>query len=129
MWPNKFKHTRFKERGRDYDGVDCYGVVYLIYRDLLGIALPSFADQYRSTEDAEDIAALIAGERQRWVEVDQPQEFDLVLIRLKGMEMHVGVYHRDGWFVHCLTGAMVATERITSPVWRHRITGYFRYVG
>lgn len=34
------RRAPYKPHGRDYDGLDCYGFVYLYYRDVLGVRLP-----------------------------------------------------------------------------------------
>lgn len=117
----------FREKGRGYDGCDCWGIPYLIYRDVLGIELPLYTDGYHNTRDREDIHRLMRHEKAFWQPVIRPQPFDILHIRIGGDEMHCGVYIGNSHFIHCLDGVGACIERVTSPTWRQRIVGYYRY--
>jgi len=116
----------YSEGGRDYDGVDCWGLVYLYYRDQLGIELPrldggydvkdlpmlaDFLDESKSTVNAEPI--------------DEPRDGDLVVMKFRGHPIHVGVY-LDGSVLHVLRGIDSVMEPVASPRIRGRIEGYYR---
>lgn len=124
---NKYISIPFKEKGRDFDGVDCYGLNYLIYKIEIGLLIPSYSDDYQSTEDAEELCTLINKEKIKWTEVSTPLIFDSILIRMKGQPMHCGVYIGDGLFIHCLKGSGVTIEKIDSITWKNRILGFYRY--
>lgn len=62
--------------GRSRDGIDCYGLVHLVYRDLYGIELPEYAaatggrDVYDlGAAELDELMALWMGEQSRWIEV------------------------------------------------------------
>ena len=40
MWANKYVGLPWAWKGRTSEGVDCYGLLRLVYRDERGIALP-----------------------------------------------------------------------------------------
>jgi cell wall-associated NlpC family hydrolase len=50
-------------------GVDCYGLLRLVFRELRGIELPSLVERYQTAADAAAIAALIDGELDPWDEI------------------------------------------------------------
>jgi cell wall-associated NlpC family hydrolase len=117
----------FKEKGRDYNGVDCWGIAYLIYRDILGIELPTYTEQYRNTMDRKEIANLWGTtDYEGWEKVNIPEPYDLVQIRMLGVPMHVGIYIGNNKFLHCLENIGTTIGRINSSEWRDRIVGYYR---
>lgn len=126
---NLDRYTRipFKEKGRDYSGCDCWGIPYLIYRDLLHIELPLYVDSYQNTADVREISRLMDKERVTWVQVDKPEPYDIVNIRLRNRPLHCGVCIGEGRFIHCLDGTNTTVERLDALAWRHRIVGYYRY--
>jgi len=122
----------FKDFGRDHNGVDCWGLLRLIYKEQLGIELPSYVSEYNSTEDAQQLGSLILCHLpEQWREVPLGQEVpgDGVLLRLQGMPMHVGVVVRPGWMIHVHKGIDTCLERYDQAKWRLRITGIYRHEG
>ena len=126
-WAGRYIDLPYADKGRTVDGLDCWGLARLIYRDQLGIELPSYLEGYTSAEEAAEVAALIEENKPLWHEVARPQPFDLVALRLKGHPMHCGVCVGQGRFIHVMLGTNVTVERLDSPLWAKRITGYFRH--
>lgn len=123
----KYTTIPYKDHGREFDGVDCWGLVYLIYLHELGISLPTYSEQYESVAEAKRIGTLVAKERLNWPKTDVPEKFDVIIIRMKGFPMHCGVYIGEGKFMHCLKGVNVSVEKIESASWKSRIEGFYRY--
>jgi len=131
MWWNEYIGLKFKEKGRDANGVDCWGLVCLIYKEKLGISLPDYTDYYTSTNDKKKLTELMKTEREeepRWVEQKTPQEFDVLLLKMDGMPFHVGIYTHDGQFIHCEKGADTNHAKMKSFRWRNSVAGVFRWV-
>ena len=122
----KYAHVPFEPKGRTTGGWDCWGLVYCLYRDH-GVTLPLYCEQYANTEDAKELGRLIGQEKAKWLEVKQPQPWDVVVTRLKGEPMHCGLYIGNGKMLHCMSGVGTTVERLDSITWRHRIVGYYRY--
>lgn len=123
----RFVGIPFRDKGRDYSGCDCWGIPYLVYRDVLGIELPLYTHGYHNTRDREEIHRLMRHEKTLWQPVDRQEPYDIVHIRIGNNAMHCGVYIGNGMFIHCLEGVGACIERITSSAWRHRIVGFYRY--
>ena len=78
-----------------------------------GIPYPLHA---RNPQDATD-----------WVRGEHPQPRDVVVVRITGRPGHVGVCVGGGRFLHVEEGETSCIERLSSPVWRSRIEGFYRY--
>ena len=67
----------FKCGGRDQNGLDCWGLVVLLYRELRGIELPACTG-YESIDDWRTIRTLIDTACANWTVVETPTMFDVV---------------------------------------------------
>jgi len=125
----KASGVRYKAFGRDYDGWDCWGVVYCAYRDVLGIALPAYDRDYSSPGEWAEVEALIAHGRDgcSWRAVDSPEAMDVVLLNVGGVTCHIGLVIGGGFMLHCLEKLTTVAERLNSARWASRIAGFYRY--
>ena len=107
----------YQNLGRSFSGVDCFGLVYIVYNEL-GITLPDFTelqypqDWYKNSENY--ILDNIWGD---WVEVNPPyQIFDALLFYNSSRRVvvnHIGVYINDDKFLHIMEGATSQISRLT----------------
>jgi cell wall-associated NlpC family hydrolase len=120
----------FKDKGRDYSAVDCYGLCWLAYRDIFGITLPTYVDEYTDAGESRDsrleLSELIAMKKRKWQEIKDYRPMDVPLFTLGGMPIHVGLMidHRN--FLHCEKKIGTVIERIDSAAWNKRLSGVFR---
>ena len=63
---NSYVGLPWREHGRDRDGVDCWGVLRLIYLERLGIELPSYHSQYSTRADAVEVSRLLSAGVASW---------------------------------------------------------------
>jgi hypothetical protein len=119
----------YQDRGRSLVGLDCYGLVRLVYRELRGIDLPSHVERYTTTADQAAIAGLIAGELDPWDEIAAGSEitFDAVLLRDGRFISHVGVVVTPGLMLHVAQGETSRIERYGSGALKHRVVGFYRF--
>lgn len=120
---------RFLDGGRDRSGVDCWGLVRLVYQEQLGIQLPDF--DIRS-HDSQAIAQQASQEIPRWSKLDQPEPGAVVAIRLDqarhpGIVTHVGLCVDGGYFLHALERTGAVLTRVSHPYWRGLIEGFYRW--
>lgn len=136
-WARPYIGIDFAERGRNRrDGVDCWGLVRLVYAERLGITLSSHHDGYAGVgvDDRESIRSLFVQELARpgvWQRImaDEIRPYDLALFRL-GREMgHVGVVCSSTRMLHALEGIQSCHEEFSGPMWNPRLVGFRRYVG
>ncbi len=127
MWYNKYVGIDYKDNGRDIDGIDCWGLVRLIYKNEYNITVPSFDNQYQGASDRESTSELVAITKENWIAKSTPEEGDVVLFRILGTESHVGVCISKDKFIHAKEGHASVIEDLTSAKWQNRIVGYFKY--
>jgi sulfur carrier protein ThiS len=126
MWSNKYIGIPYQEKGRDENGIDCWGLVRLIYKQEYDIDLPSFVNDY-AENDTLRIQDLIAQYKEGWAQLEQPEEGCVVLFRILGTESHIGVAISATHFVHARENYSSAVESFDSTSWKNRIIGYFKY--
>jgi hypothetical protein len=97
-------------------GLDCSGLVHLVYRDALGLILPRRSEEMSRAAGSIDTAELQPG--------------DLVFFNtLRRAFSHVGIYIGDGQFIHAPSaGGAVRVERIDQSYWARRFDGARRVV-
>lgn len=122
----KYIGLKYKEKGRDFSGVDCYGLVRLIYKNEYKIDLPSFTEEY-TQDNTLRIQELIAQYKEGWESVDDPVEGSIVLFRVLGTESHVGVVINSTQFIHVRENQDSVIESLDSAYWKKRKVGYFKY--
>lgn len=116
-------------RGRDRAGVDCWGLCALVYREQLGIELPSFSDDYQNDADSAVLAELIEGHKTPWIDVAHGQEHagDTCLMSMAGAPRHVGVVVGGGRVLHIERGAGSIIERYDTSRLKRRVVGFYRH--
>lgn len=80
------KHT---PNGRKYPYLDCWGLVVDVYREMLGITLNEYTDLSQ-----QDMSKALMYERQagRFIEVDEPRDYDVIAFFIGGRLFHVGIW-------------------------------------
>lgn len=127
MWSNKYIGIPFKDGGRDSNGLDCWGLVRLIYKDEYNISLPSFNTHYSTVDDTERLEELISQYKEGWIEANSPDEGCVVLFKTMGSITHVGVLINKNQFLHINEGTNVTIESLDSTRWNKRVIGYYKY--
>lgn len=94
-WSAPFVGIPVVDKGRSEAGVDCWGLVHLVYTRHLGIAdFPSYADRYVSDVERAEIASIIAGEAElpTWSRMsDGTQPFDILFFRRGLWDSHAAL--------------------------------------
>lgn len=128
-WASSFVGITWRDRGRDRDGCDCWGLARLVYAEILEIDLPSYDEGYASTAEQEEIDRLISQRRADgpWVDVLVPASFDLVLFRHGRHDTHVGIVVDGRHMLHMVECGQARIERFDTPLWSRRIRCFARH--
>jgi len=127
MWYNKYIDIPYKDGGRDASGLDCWGLVRLVYADQFDIQLPSLSEQYSTAKDHQQVSEVLAREKENWTIQNTPEVGDVIVFKMLGTETHVGVYIGENKFLHIREGVDSVVESVESRLWKNRLVGYFKY--
>jgi len=138
---SKYIGLPYKNKGRNFNGVDCYGIVYLIYKEEKNINLPDFSDiNYCSTwfKDNKNKENHILDNLYRvWNisnSIDKPyNSFDVMLFYsspTKEVVNHCGLYIGDNKFISIQEqGAATSAISRFSGYWESKLYKAIRYKG
>lgn len=130
-WTDPFIALPYLDFGRSRAGVDCWGLVTVVFQDMAGISLPSYAGQYVSVEEHCEIDGLIsaAKDSQVWKRVDgMARPLDIAVFRRGRLDAHVGVVVSDGLMLHMVGNDQSKIEHYNNGRWAPRLTGIYRHI-
>lgn len=126
----------YKHLGRDRRGIDCYGLVVLIYKEKLGIALHDPDIDYTSGKDACNYLSAFGGPNRNiivdfhklWNPVTTLEKYDVILFNTcpdTPGPTHSGVYIGEGKFIHCMRYFPVTIHKVA--LWSKNFSSAYRY--
>ena len=90
-WIDDYLGKAFQELSYGPDTFDCYGLVWHVSQHQAGVTLPRFDDiEYQAARINAEVCHQAS--LQDWLKVDQPQDFDVVVLRKAGESNHVGIW-------------------------------------
>jgi cell wall-associated NlpC family hydrolase len=119
---SKYIGIPFKYGGRDYNVLDCYGLVMLLYKEIHGIII----DDVTSPEYLADIHNLVAVEKLKW-EACEPEVGAVIVFSIRGYGAHVGYYIGNDRFIHTWEKTGGVTIERFSLSWKHRTLGVYKW--
>ena len=111
--------------GIPYSKKDCFEIVRDFYKQVLGVELKHYYDS--PGQEAYAARDLIYTSMGDFVKVESPQFGDLVLLKIKGIECHIGIYLGNNQLFHSsrYTGSVI--DRMSR--WQNVVSGYYRVRG
>ena len=106
--------------GCDRDGLDCWGLVRLVYKEKIGQTLPDFGSP---TIEAGDVQlAIQAGlSYELSTTTNEPEDLDVVIARRRVLSHHAGIYVGGGVLHASSPAGSVVYEKLES--FQNRIGG------
>ena len=127
-WTQKYVGIPFLSGGRNEGGVDCYGLVRLILNNEYGYNLPLLSNTYDNALDVcetgslfQKYVPLLCGEK-----ISKPEEKAVALLKMRGLPSHVALYAGDDFIIHAMSKNGVACERLSRPLLKSMIEGWYR---
>lgn len=135
-WASDYVGLPFKDGGRDRNGVDCWGLVRLVYAERLSINLPDFPEI--RANDWRKVARAIADavDTDEWLPVINGAEKDYDVVVMRGhsdgaralsIRSHVGIVAPGACLLHVEDGTDVVVPKLNSVTVKDRIVGIYRY--
>lgn len=132
---SRYINIPFKDLGRDFDGVDCYGLVALVYKEELGIYLPDYTELFygkerNSLKEKKDSTLRSIGIE--WVPDKKPlAKFDALIFNKvlcnTTVTSHIGLYINNNKFLHVLQDFPSVIDRLDNPFWKSKFYGAMRW--
>ena len=127
---DKYIGLSFKHKGRDFDGVDCYGLFALMLKEEKNINMPG----YEYTLNWSDEGCNHIQEKMyyfnNWDAVGEPlKPFDVILFYAtpnNKIVNHMGIYIGDNKFIHASSLYKSKIDKLEGA-WKHRIYKILRF--
>ena len=128
-WAADYIGIEFNCNGRTREqGLDCYGLLRLVYLEQASITLESFDEIYSAIGDHAGIMAASATRKTHWLKVnDTINPMDLLVFNIRGFPVHVGLALNKKMMLHTQKGHASVIENYTCHKWRNRLEGAYRW--
>ena len=130
-WPAQYIGLPFQPHGRDRQGLDCWGLVCLVYAEQYDITLPRYDGSYGDVTDPAELGQLIEAQRAlylaggAWRPVEMGLEYlqagDLMILRMMGAPMHCGIAVGPHTMLHIEQGIDASLADLRQSKWRPRL--------
>lgn len=127
-WAAKYIGLPYAIGGRELNGLDCWGLLRVIYRNEKGIDLPELPGI--TAEGVSTISREILDQTQaNWTEVARPADGDAVAMSQKTVLHHVGIWAEadGGKIIHCWKCPVIAESLKMLRLRGIRVVRFFRY--
>jgi cell wall-associated NlpC family hydrolase len=131
QWVAPYVGLPFKVGGRDRSGCDCWGLVWLIYREHAGVTLPSYSETPADDllQCIREIKAAITTPTWRRIERGALAKLDVAVMFTGRLLTHVGLMVDGERLIHVEEATSAVVVPIGSPFVKNRIAGFYRFQG
>lgn len=126
IWAADYVGLPYLKYGRDKSGLDCWGLVRLVYREQRKTELESLSEFYQADARSDFFARVnetFEKTAKKWRKVDIPQAFDIAAFHMHGMIRHVGIVIDEKAMLHVEDKKGACIERHG----RRDLYGYYRH--
>jgi len=130
MIPNWVFTLPYVEGGRDRSGVDCWGLIIVLYQHYFNVKLPDYSNiTLPSLDDCENTSHKLEEkllEQSMFEEVEEPKFGDVVILKVLGYPIHIGFVLDSKRMIHTGRSHGVTIEKFTEKKWINKIVGFYR---
>ena len=128
----KYINLPYKNLGRDFDGIDCFGLLYLIFKEERNILLPDFTELKYDKDWFTKENHILDNIPEYFTKVNEPYRmFDVPIFYggcSKEVANHIGMFIDDFRFIHISEQYSSRIDRF-NEYWKSRFYGVMRYNG
>jgi cell wall-associated NlpC family hydrolase len=126
---NDYIGIPFRSMGRGKDGLDCYGLVKLMWYELRGITLPDWSASIQDRDlitDQFENHLLEEMKEGKAIPLDEPEDWAIVYVDRKRKASHMGVFLHGG-IIHCDEHVGVVYQSLSSFEALHPKLRFYRW--
>jgi len=122
----KYVGVPYEHQGRTLEGLDCWGLIILAYREI-GVEVLDLTDyDYDWAQQGDN--HFVKNYYENWQRVEAPCFMDLLMFSNPlGIPYHAGIHLGYGRFLQCALRVGVVITPLDDK-WRQRLYGVYRYV-
>lgn len=128
-WTSRYINIPYVNKGREFSGADCWGLVRLVYLHELGIELPDYGEV--SADDLSKVHRKVEDVQEQWEAVahNDIQAFDICVMRAPGKRIicHVGVVVDKNRILHVEKRTDSVIVPLNDPIIRERVSCFRRH--
>lgn len=126
-WVEKYVGLPFADGGRDWSGVDCWGLVRLVFHTECGIDIPSYGEIAAS--ELLKVASMVEDETKKepWHPIIHAQAFDVAVMHKRRAPVHVGVMADATNLLHVEIKTSAVLIDVKHPSVAFRSINYYRH--
>jgi cell wall-associated NlpC family hydrolase len=126
---SKYINIPFKHKGRNFDGVDCYGLLVLILKEEKKISLPEYEYAFNWYKEGCNYIQDNIPKFSDWQQIKEPTKpTDVILFYSspsRKIVSHMGIYIGDDKFIHVGSTYKSRIDRLNDH-WKNRIYAVLR---
>lgn len=111
--------------GRPYETYNCFDLVKEFYKDHFNVELKNYFEGEIPTP--QKVEVLIISNKGDFIKVDSPEFGDLVVLKIYGLECHLGVVVSPTMFLQSTKKTGSNMDRLSR--WQNMIAGFYRLKG
>jgi len=125
---NKYLGFPYKHQGRDVNGVDCWGLIKLVYKDFLNVDLLDTKEDYANDWAVQGKNYFIENYYKEWDKTENPILLDIVLFKnINGIANHAGLYLSQNKILHTCKLGTIITKLNSFNLFKLTLEGFYRY--
>ena len=128
---SKYIGLKYSNLGRDFSGVDCFGLIYLVYSQERKIILPDFTELKYNTDWSKKENYIVNNIWDDWIEVYQPYKlFDILLFYnspKKVVVNHAAIYINNDKILHILEEDTTSQISRLDKFWTSKLYKVLRF--
>lgn len=129
-WCENFIGLPYAPGGRSREGLDCWGLFALVWSEAFGRPIPDYdGPAWGRGASHEEVARAAEAFARRFTKIEpgQEREGDGVMLRVRGVPMHIAMVVAPGLMLHIEQRCQSVIEPYTGLMWSRRVLSFHRY--